>query len=94
MKDLEIKVVDPDGKESGGFVGNAYDHYKSAPEHKAEIIQKYVAGFSESLTVAGCQIDTSRIVPILKDRAWIDGVNAGLRAAGMEKSFENIHDAY
>ena len=94
VKDLEIRVVDPTGRESGGFLDNAYDHYKSAPEHKAEIIQKYVAGFSESLTVAGCQIDTSRIVPILKDRAWIDGVNAGLRAAGMEKSFENIHDAY
>ncbi len=94
VKDLEIKVVDPDGKESGGFVGNAYDHYKSAPEHKADIVQKYVAGFSESLSVVGCQIDTSRIVPVLKDRAWIDGVNAGLRAGGMEKSFENIHDAY
>ena len=45
VKDLEIKVVDPTGKESGGFLANVYGHYKSAPEHKADIIQKYVAGF-------------------------------------------------
>ena len=44
--------------------------------------------------MVGGEIDTSRIVPVLKDRAWIDGTNVGLRAAGMEKSFENIHDAY
>src|SRR5437667_10331635 len=31
VKDLEIKVVDPDGKESEGFVGKGYDHYTSGP---------------------------------------------------------------
>ena len=94
VKDLEIKVVDPDGKESGGFVGNAYDHYKSAPEHKADIIQKYVAGLLETRTIVDCQIDTSRIIPVMKDRAWIAGISAGMEARRKEKSLENVHDIY
>src|SRR6266516_7036604 len=94
MKDLEIKVVDPTGRESGGFLDNSYEHYKSAPERKADIIQKYVAGLLETRTVVDCQIDTTRIIPVIKDRAWIAGIDAGMEARGKEKTLENVHDIY
>src|SRR5439155_15119650 len=94
VKDLEIRVVDPAGRESGGFLDNAYDHYKSAPEHKADVIQKYVAGVLETRTIVECQIDTSRIIPVMKDRAWIAGISAGMEARRKEKSLENVHDIY
>ena len=94
VKDLEIKVVDPTGRESGGFLDNSYDHYKSAPERKADIIQKYVAGLLETRTIVDCQIDTSRIIPVMKDRAWIAGISAGMEARRKEKTLENVHDIY
>ena len=87
-------MTSADGHESTSFLDNAYDHYKSAPEHKADIIQKYVAGLLETHTIVDCQIDTTRIIPVMKDRAWIADINAGMEARGKEKTLENVHDIY
>ncbi len=55
-----------------------YETYKRAPDKLEEILDPYVEGVIESLSAAD-KLDPTKIVPVVKTRAWLDGV---LAAAG------------
>lgn len=94
LGELELNLVAPDGHDSRGFVDNAYNAYRVTPENKADIIQKYVAAFFETAGLQGKPIDKDRIVPVLKDKAWIQEVNQGVKGSAGGKAFEALHEAY
>jgi uncharacterized protein YtpQ (UPF0354 family) len=72
MKDLELKVTTADKHESTSFLDNGYDLYKQNPEQKADIIKRYIAAGLETLTGSLNEVDRNRIVPVIKDRPWLD----------------------
>jgi uncharacterized protein YtpQ (UPF0354 family) len=94
IQSLEIKVTNANGKETKVFLDNAYTRYRITPENKAELIQKYGEAFLETATAQDQPVDQARIVPIIKDRAWINDLKKGLKARGGQESPEQVHEAY
>jgi len=91
---LQLKITTSDGRESDGFLGNAYNQYLFAPEDKEEVFGKYRAGFLETAKGESAAVDKSRIVPILKDKGWVKEVNNSLKTRGKEKALASIHEPY
>ena len=94
VKDLELKMVAQDGKESQGFLNNAYTQYMTTPESKEDILGKYVGAFSDTTKGMDEPGDRTRIVPILKDKAWIQEANRQAAAIGTCKGFDSVHEVY
>jgi len=94
VQDLQLKFIGPDGKESGGFLYNAYNHYRIAPDSKTEVIEKYLKGVLETLQKVDEPINRDRIVPVVKDKDWLREVNEAVKARGGEKEMENVHEVY
>jgi uncharacterized protein YtpQ (UPF0354 family) len=92
-QDLQLSFKDNNGKENTVFLDNAYAEYKLNPANKSEVIEKYVRAFLESNIEEG-KIDKSRIVPIIKDRAWINEVREALKSRGAKEVKENVFDDY
>jgi uncharacterized protein YtpQ (UPF0354 family) len=93
-KDLQLKVTTMKGGDSTSFLDNAYNEYKQNPAHKADIIQKFVASGVGALDVMEKPIDRSYIVPIVKDRPWIEEMKQALIARGAKKAPETVFEEF
>jgi uncharacterized protein YtpQ (UPF0354 family) len=80
--ELQLKFISPGGTESQANLYNAYLRYSLAPENRSEIIRKYVEGFAETARAQEAPIDPKRILPIVKDRAWLEDLNANSKGQG------------
>ena len=82
VDDLQLKVVKPDGGEFTSFLDNAYDAYKQDPEAKDAVIERFVASAVETVAGSDRKIDRTRIVPVVKDRPWLDEMRRALAERG------------
>ncbi len=94
VQDLEIKIVDLNGKASRGFLENAYNLFKLAPENKREIMEKFVTAMAEEKSSNDDLVDRTRIVPIIKDKDWPHDVNANCKNGEGERSLELYYEDY
>jgi uncharacterized protein YtpQ (UPF0354 family) len=94
VRDMELKVTTAAGHESTSFLDNAYETYKLDPKAKDEVIKRFVAAGLETIT--GLQtsesIDKTRIVPVVKDRPWIEEARNAMIARGAKKLPENVFE--
>ncbi len=72
---------------------NAFNNYCLTPENREGIIRKFVASIRESTNRSGA-VEKSRIVAILKDRAWVEDVNQAIKERGQGKPIGSIHEPY
>jgi uncharacterized protein YtpQ (UPF0354 family) len=88
---LEVRTVGKAGGETTCFLENAYTDYKASPADKADVIKRYTGSFVETLHSAGASdaIDTTRIVPVIKDKAYLQEVKESLKARGVDVSKMN-----
>jgi uncharacterized protein YtpQ (UPF0354 family) len=88
---LEVRAVGKTGGETTCFLANAYTDYKARPADKADVIKRYTGSFVEALHSAGASdaIDTKRIVPVIKDKAYLQEVKDSLKARGADVSKMN-----
>ena len=91
--DMELHIEDSAGKESTAFLDNAYSEYLLDPKSKTEIIQKYIVALIE-LKNECSPIDSSRIVPVVKDRPWLAETQEALKARGIKKVLEYVYDDF
>lgn len=95
VKDLELKVTPSGGNEMSCFLDNAYDTYKQHPDSKAEVIQKFVSSFLETAQESGkTGVDITRIVPVIKDRPWLDETRMALRSRGTKEIPDMVHEDF
>jgi uncharacterized protein YtpQ (UPF0354 family) len=94
VKDMELKVTAPDGTESTSFLDNAYDTYKQDPKSRQEIIKKFVAAGLETVASMGKseELDRSLIVPIIKDRPWLEETRKAMMDRGAKQVPETVHE--
>ena len=96
IKDLELKITPDGGNDFTVFLDNAYDNYKPDPKSKDDIINRYVASSLE--TISGPQkeagLDPARIVPVIKDRAWLEDTRKALLSRGAKSLPENVYEEY
>jgi uncharacterized protein YtpQ (UPF0354 family) len=91
---LEMKLIRPDGKTQSGQLGNAYRFYLLTPEDKEVVFQKYLEGMADGVEANTELIDRNRVVPILKDQAWLEDGNRTLKAQGHEKGLACVYEPY
>jgi uncharacterized protein YtpQ (UPF0354 family) len=92
--ELQLKIIAPNKVESAGYLENAYTQYMLASDQKDSIINKYATSLVETAGCVSQPIDRSRIVPILKDNAWVEEINQNLKARGKEKAVASVHEPY
>lgn len=89
--DLELLLKELDGKESTAFLNNAYTQYLRDPKEIDEVLRVYITSFLETRTKPDT-IDRTRIVPIIKDRAWLAEIRESVKQRNGEEISENVYD--
>lgn len=82
IADLELKVKMADGASHSIFLDNAYNQYCNDPAQRDEILETYIHSFLEVTSNREAPIDPKRIVPVIKDRGWMEGIQETLRERG------------
>jgi uncharacterized protein YtpQ (UPF0354 family) len=94
VQDLQLKFASPNGEELTAFLDNAYATYKQNPEEKAGIIQKYIAALLERRSGPASGIDRTCIVPVIKDRPWLEEMRQALINRGAKKVPELVYEEF
>ncbi len=92
--DLELRIKSPGGMDHHGFLANAYNQCVLVPENKDEIIRKFVTSLRETAALGTGVKDKSRIVPIIKDKAWVEEVNRSMKEQRKGKEVGSVHEPY
>src|ERR1700733_4514603 len=50
IKDLEVKMQKPNGKDHTVFLYNTFDNYKADPKAKEAVMQRFVSSLIENIT--------------------------------------------
>ena len=93
LRDLELKVTRAGGGETSMFLHNAYETCKQNPKYKDDILRKFVAAGAETISLSQTlpRLDRTRIVPVIKDRPWLEETRQALISRG-GKEMENVYD--
>lgn len=70
IENLEIHTIDKNSEKFTHFLENAYSEYCVSNEELSEIIERYSEG-SKTLYLEKQSIDINRIVPIIKDKRFV-----------------------
>jgi uncharacterized protein YtpQ (UPF0354 family) len=86
--ELELTVGRREGSQSV-WLRNLYGEYRRDPSLFGEIVGVYVSALTETpgLLAEADVPDTARIVPVIKDRQWLDDNIRGLRERGVDVDF-------
>ena len=79
--DLAISVRRQNGNKVSVSLTNRYPDYKSDPANFAAIVDLIVGSLSEKRR-ASREADRMRIVPVIKDREWLDEVRQSIKTSG------------
>src|SRR5262245_49390706 len=79
---LLVQAEGPSGRTLEISLANLYPRYRSDPDKLDELIRDYVGKISppRGTPTATAALDRSRIVPVIKDRPWLDEVRGRVRA--------------
>lgn len=94
VEEMQLKVTSADNHDFTLYLDNAYDQYKQDPKSKYAIFANYVGSFSETVASAPKSegLDRTLIIPVIKDRAWLDETQKALRDRGAKEIPEVIHE--
>jgi uncharacterized protein YtpQ (UPF0354 family) len=80
--DLKLTIKETDGLVRNIQLNNAYSEYKLDPQRFDDLVATFSAIFSQSGSKeAG--LDRTRIIPVIKDRQWLDELHHTLKAKGV-----------
>lgn len=85
-KDLELRVGKTVSDSWNVFLTNAYETYKEDPTARQEVLASYVESMIASVAEGDGEIDPSRIIPVVRYRAWPDEMRRGALSRGGEAS--------
>ena len=94
VRDLELRITSADGRESTSFLNNAYNIYKQDPTAKADVIQRFVTASLETVGSLRDGVDRTRIVPVIKDRPWLEETRQALFDRGAKKVPEHVFEEF
>ena len=83
LGELELLVKRAEGRETTLQLRNRYNEYKTDPGSLAKIIADYYEPIEKP---AVATVDRARIVPVIKDRAWLADNERGLMARGVKSA--------
>jgi uncharacterized protein YtpQ (UPF0354 family) len=74
VKDLELRVSPRGGGADDVltiYLDNAYDELRGDPTRLGAIVDRFAKSTAETLAAKDAKVDRSRIVPVVKDPAWL-----------------------
>jgi len=92
---LSITRIEADGKDTEVSLENLYRDYNTAPGDLVALIRDFAAAIGEKCSAdCGGKVDLTRIMPLIKDRAWIEGNRRNLkkRQPDLDLVFEDLND--
>lgn len=94
VKDMELKATTNDGRDITTFLDNAYDMYKLDPKSREEVIKKFVTAGLETLSSLQTSkvLDRTRIIPVIKDRPWLEETRKAVMSRGAKKMLEYVYE--
>ena len=84
--ELELSIKETNGRERRLNLRNLYGDYKNNPATLDAIVDSYYTALNKPAS-GGAAFDHARIVPVIKDRAWLADNERGLKARGMNAQF-------
>jgi len=94
IRDLELRAVTKDQRESTVFLDNAYAELAHDPDDLDAIVARHVASAKETMGRKAPQVRRDRIVPVIKDRGWLEEVRRSLRERGARKELAQVWEEY
>ena len=94
VEPLHLRVTHPDGTDSTAFLDNAYREYLSDPDARQELIERRVAAWAESIASENAPLDPKNIVPIIKDRGWVEEARTMSKARGFDPDESQVTEDY
>ena len=90
-RELQVLVTDPRGNENTAFLYDAYAEYRKSPNDKEKIIRKYFLALIAPQDEIR-KLDASRVVPVVKKRAWLEELASAAQAKGSATPPEVVYD--
>jgi uncharacterized protein YtpQ (UPF0354 family) len=81
--DLRLTIKEPDGLVRSIQLSNAYSEYKLDPQRFDHLVGNFAAIFWQPADQAAAGLDRTRIIPVIKDRQWLDELHNTLKAKGV-----------
>jgi uncharacterized protein YtpQ (UPF0354 family) len=94
VRDLELAVGSAGGRPTTSFLNNAYDVYKQDPKSKADVITRFVAAGLETIEGIRDGVDRTRIVPVIKDRPWLEETRQLAISRGAKEAPEQVYEDF
>jgi len=94
VRELELKVQSAGGQPNTMLLNDAYGKYKTDPKSKEDVMKRFVASFLQTVDTGGVSqsLDPTRIIPVVKDRPWLEEARKALKNRGGEKGGENVYE--
>lgn len=95
VRDLQIDVKRPDGTSATVSLANNYKDFVPGPKWFDAVIKAYAAALTKPLpTKLAANVDHTRIVPVVKDRAWLAELQRRFKkqSASQQPIFEELND--
>ncbi|MGZ3295423.1 MAG: hypothetical protein ACXU9D_19395, partial [Xanthobacteraceae bacterium] len=80
--DLKLTMKEANGVNRTVQLNNAYNEYKLDPQRFGDIVETFSAMFSQSASNE-TNLDRTRVVPVIKDRQWLDELHNTLKGRGV-----------
>jgi uncharacterized protein YtpQ (UPF0354 family) len=93
--ELSITRIEADGSDAELSLDNLYRNYSIAPGEFAALLRDFAATIGEKCSAdCGGKVDRTRIMPLIKDRAWIEENRHNLkkRQPDLDFVFEDLND--
>jgi uncharacterized protein YtpQ (UPF0354 family) len=94
VEPLHLRITHPDGTDSTAYLDNAYKEYEADPDARQELIERRVAAWVESIASDGVPLDPKNIVPIIKDRGWVEDAKAMSKSRGFDPEESQVTEDY
>jgi uncharacterized protein YtpQ (UPF0354 family) len=92
IRDLQLDVQRADGTSALVSLANNYRDYSTEPKWFDDVVNAYAAALAKPPS-QGAKLDQSRIVPVVKDRAWLAELRARFRqqSASEQPVFDDLN---
>jgi uncharacterized protein YtpQ (UPF0354 family) len=94
VRDLELRLTATNGYESRSFLYNAYDLYRLDPTAKATCVERVVAAALEMAAGIPNGVDRTRIVPIIKDKPWLEESRQAMLKSGAKEVPGQVYEDF
>ncbi len=91
VKALELAINMGDDGGNRAFLDNAYQMYQGeSARNRSDVIDRFVRSFAEA--AAGLERSRDAIIPIVKDRDWLEEIRLSMQRMGSGKVQENVYE--